>query len=73
MKDLTNLIPIDKIVIETDAPYLIPRVPQLKNSQRNEPKFLPYVANEIIKNSNESKELLISSMFLNSLSFFDLN
>jgi len=73
LKDLINLIPIDKIVIETDAPYLIPRVPQLKNSQRNEPKFLPYVANEIIKNSNESKELLISSMFLNSLSFFDLN
>ena len=60
-------------MIETDAPYLIPRVPQLKNSQRNEPKFLPYIANEIIKNSNESKELLISSMFLNSLSFFDLN
>ena len=73
LKDLINLIPMDKIMIETDAPYLIPRVSQLKNSQRNEPKFLPHVAKEVTQNSKETKESLISSIYLNSLRFFDLN
>ena len=60
-------------MIETDAPYLIPRVSLLKYSQRNEPKFLPHVAKEVSQNSTETKESLISSMYLNSMSFFDLN
>tara|TARA_Y100001949_G_C15886068_1_gene286010 strand:- start:393 stop:851 length:459 start_codon:yes stop_codon:yes gene_type:complete len=73
LKDLINLIPQDKIMIETDAPYLIPRVSNLKNSQRNEPKFLPHIANEVIKSSKKSKKSMISSMLLNSLRFFGLN
>ena len=73
LKDLINLIPMDKIMIETDAPYLIPRVSQLKNSQRNEPKFLPHVAKEVMQNSKETKESLISSIYMNSLRFFDLD
>jgi len=73
LKDLVNLIPLDKIMIETDAPYLIPRVSKLKNSQRNEPKFLPLIANEVVKNSKESKKSIISSILLNSLRFFGLD
>ena len=73
LKDLINLIPLDKLMIETDAPYLTPRVSQLKNSQRNEPKFLPYVAKEVALNSKETKESLISSMYMNSLNFFGLD
>ena len=72
LKGLIDHIPLDKIMIETDAPYLIPRTQKLKNSQRNEPKFLPYVAQEIYKNSNKSKELINSSIYLNSLNFFGL-
>ena len=73
LKDLINLIPLDKIMIETDAPYLIPRVSKLKNSQRNEPKFLPLIANEVVKCSKRSKKLIISSILLNSLRFFGLD
>ena len=73
LKDLINLIPLDKIMIETDAPYLIPRVAELKNSQRNEPKFLPLIANEVVKNSKVSRKSIISSIFLNSLRFFGLD
>lgn len=35
-----RLLPLDRIVLETDAPYLAP-VP--KRGKRNEPSFLPYV------------------------------
>ena len=45
----------------------------LKNSQRNEPKFLPLIANEVVKNSKVSRKLIISSIFLNSLRFFGLD
>ncbi len=72
LKDLINLIPLDKIMVETDAPYLIPRVSALKNSQRNEPKFLPHIVKEVVKNRKESKKLIISSMYLNSIEFFNL-
>jgi len=35
-------------MIETDAPYLIPRNLEIKpKNNRNEPKFLPHIANEI--------------------------
>tara|TARA_B100000029_G_scaffold377050_1_gene371686 strand:+ start:134 stop:934 length:801 start_codon:yes stop_codon:yes gene_type:complete len=73
LKDLIDLIPLDKLMLETDAPYLTPRVPQLKNSQRNEPKFISHVAKEVALNSKETKESLISSIYLNSLRFFDLD
>jgi len=59
-------------MVETDAPYLIPRVSALKNSQRNEPKFLPHIVKEVVKNRKESKKLIISSMYLNSIEFFNL-
>ena len=73
LKDLINLIPEDKLMIETDAPYLIPRIETLKSSQRNEPKFLIHVAEEVLKNRNSSRKSLIQSMYLNSLRFFDLS
>ena len=42
--DLVREIPPDRLMIETDSPYLTPRTlrPQPK-SRRNEPAFLPYV------------------------------
>jgi TatD DNase family protein len=37
-------VPLEKIVLETDSPYLAP-VP--KRGKRNEPAYLPYVANKL--------------------------
>ena len=62
LKDLVNLIPLDKIMIETDAPYLIPRVSKLKNSQRNEPKFLPLIANCLLYTSPSPRDATLSRM-----------
>lgn len=48
LQDLVSLIPADRILIETDAPYLLPRtiVPKPK-SRRNEPKYLIEVLNTL--------------------------
>jgi TatD DNase family protein len=39
-------VPIDRILIETDAPYLVPRsiLPSKVRPKRNEPCLLPHVA-----------------------------
>ena len=40
------LLPLDRVLLETDSPYLLPRHPEVKphRKRRNEPEFLPYVA-----------------------------
>ena len=48
LRDVVRQIPLDKLMIETDAPFLTPRDlrPQPRNG-RNEPSLLPHVANTI--------------------------
>jgi TatD DNase family protein len=42
---LMSQIPADRLMLETDGPYLLPRnLPSKPESRRNEPAFLPHVA-----------------------------
>jgi TatD DNase family protein len=44
VRELLPLIPRGRLMLETDAPYLLPRtMTQPPKSRRNEPAFLPYV------------------------------
>jgi TatD DNase family protein len=41
-------IPADRLLIETDAPYLLPRdMPSKPPSRRNEPSYLPHIAQAV--------------------------
>jgi TatD DNase family protein len=73
LKELIPLIPLERLMIETDSPYLLPRDMKLDNSTRNEPKYLAHIANKISEIRNESKELVYSSIYMNSLDFFDIS
>ncbi|RJE71271.1 hydrolase TatD [Pseudoalteromonas sp. MSK9-3] len=50
LQSLVPLIPDDKLLLETDAPYLLPRSLSPKpKSRRNEPMFIHEVANTVAK------------------------
>ena len=71
-KDLRSSIkniPLDKLMIETDCPYLIPRNLKTKNN-RNEPKHLPHIANEISLLMNIPLDEIILRTYNNSIKFF---
>lgn len=47
LEEVIRYVPLDRIMIETDAPFLLPKnMPRIQN-RRNEPSFLPYVAQTI--------------------------
>ena len=68
LRECINHIPQDRLLIETDSPYLSPR----KKIRRNEPKFLIDVAEEVASLRQEEKESIINSSYENSLDFFNL-
>ena len=69
LRECINHIPQDKLLIETDSPYLSPR----KKIRRNEPKFLIDVAEEVARLRKQTKESIVKSSYENSLNFFNLH
>jgi len=66
-------IPLDRIMIETDAPYLMPRnIKPKPKSRRNEPKNLPHICAFLAKCLNTSAEKLAASTTINAQRFFNL-
>ena len=71
--DMTQLIPDDRLMIETDGPYLTPRnlKPKPKDG-RNEPKFLPHIAETIALSRGQSLQHVSDISCVNSERFFGL-
>jgi TatD DNase family protein len=71
--ELMPLIPAGQLMIETDAPYLVPRTlkPQ-PAGRRNEPAFLTEVAATVAAARGESVETLAASSSAAARRFFGL-
>ena len=73
LRELIPNIPLDRLMIETDSPYLIPRTMKpTPRSRRNEPAFLPWVMTAIAELRDEAREQVAEATRKTSLDFFDL-
>ncbi len=73
LRELVSVIPADRLMIETDCPYLLPRDFRPKpKSSRNEPKFLPHIAQTIAQCRQEDVDALVATVTDNSRQFFRL-
>jgi Tat protein secretion system quality control protein TatD with DNase activity len=71
---LTKDIPLDRLMIETDAPFLTPRnISPKPKDMRNEPAYLPYVGQMIAQCTGHSVETIADATTENALWFFALN
>ncbi len=72
-RDLQEAIPaigLDRILLETDSPYLAP-VP--KRGKRNESSYLPFVLKKVSELLNLDEETVEKATDRNAVSFFNLN
>jgi len=70
---LLSDIPEDRLMIETDSPYLMPRTIRPKpKSRRNEPKYLPWVCRFIAEALDASYEEVAARTTANAKAFFSL-
>jgi len=70
LKEVVKDLDIEKIVLETDSPYL---TPEPNRGKQNEPKNIKYVAKELSKIKNIPYEKLKKIILNNTLEIFDLD
>lgn len=72
--DLIKLIPQNKLMIETDAPFLTPRnMVNKPRDGRNEPQFLVHILDELATYLDLDSEDLADITYNNTKSFFNLD
>jgi TatD DNase family protein len=71
--EIVSMIPDDRLLVETDAPYLLPRTIRPKpKSRRNEPMYLPEVVRVIAEARGQSEQHVANITRANTLRFFDI-
>ena len=74
LHDIVSIIPDDRLLIETDAPYLLPRTLQPKpKTRRNEPAYLREVLRIVAEARGQSQEHVAAITTANAVRFFDLD
>ena len=71
LQELLPKIPADKLMVETDAPYLLPRtLKQAVKGRRNEPSFLPHIVAQIALGCGVDSATIGARSYANSKQFF---
>lgn len=73
LRELVKVIPLERLMIETDAPYLTPQnLEQKPKGNRNEPAFLPAVLAMLAESTGASRAQLAEHTRANARNFFSL-
>ena len=73
LREMLPLIPAERLLLETDAPYLLPRdMHPRPPSRRNEPCFLPHIVQQVANWRGEDAEALGAKVNHNARQLFKL-
>jgi len=67
LREVAQFVPLNRLLVETDAPYL---TPQPKRGKRNEPSFLHHTVETIAALKNLSVEKVAKETYLNGCRLF---
>jgi TatD DNase family protein len=74
LREIVPHIPANRLMIETDSPYLLPRtVKPMPKHRRNEPMYLKHIVEELAKDRNEHVDETARLSTENAKQFFGLN
>ncbi|MEP7186152.1 MAG: TatD family hydrolase [Rhodanobacter sp.] len=73
LRELVREIPSNRLMIETDSPYLLPRTVRPPPAhRRNEPMYLKHICEEIARDRGESAEVTAANSTATAEAFFGL-
>lgn len=74
LRDMVPEIPLSRLLVETDAPFLLPRDLPYKPAvrRRNEPAHLPWIVHRLAQCMNRAEDEVARASWRNSLTFFGL-
>ncbi|WP_024892098.1 TatD family hydrolase [Luteimonas huabeiensis] len=73
LRELVRHIPADRLMVETDAPYLLPRtLSPMPKDRRNEPAFLPHIVAELARDRGEDPAATAATTTATATAFFRL-
>ena len=71
LREIVQEIPADRLMVETDAPYLAPRDIRPK-VHRNEPKYLPHILRAVAECRGEEPAALAADVLQTTINFFQI-
>ena len=73
LREAVRYLPLDRVMIETDAPYLLPRdLEPRPRSRRNEPMHLPHVLETLARHMGRAVEAVAAATTRNAEALFRL-